>query len=137
MYYFQEEILDKVATKELSLTELKEAACKYRKLQVIKRAFCRSTNTSWHEASERYPRHTEEERLCQFLGLDFSKNVPGAFQSYCQAAMRQDNNTSYSHNDATVYTVKHSCFTVSHTNITDSGVPFRGYNLFIAQLPEV
>ena len=36
MYYFKEEVLDIVDRKQLSLTEKKEAACKYRKLHVIK-----------------------------------------------------------------------------------------------------
>ena len=129
-------MLSAVVSKDLSLGEMKEEASRYRGLQAIKRAFCRCTNTSWQEATLRYPRHTDKERLSQFLGLNFSKSLPGAFQSYCEAAMLQDINP-YSHNEAAVYTVKHSCFTVSHTTITDSGVPYRGYNLFIAQLPEV
>ena len=45
MHYFQEEILDILTTKQLSLTEMKEAACKYKKLHVIRRTFCRYTNT--------------------------------------------------------------------------------------------
>ena len=37
MHYFQEEILEIHTTKQLSLTDMKEAACKYKKLHVIQR----------------------------------------------------------------------------------------------------
>ena len=128
----QEEVLAKVVAKQMSLGEMKEAAGKYRALQTIKKCFCRCTNTTWNEAVQKYPRHTSEARLSQFLSLNF-KNVPESFVVYCQSAIQT---TSPDHLES-VYVVGHDSSTVSNTTISDSGVPFNGYNLFVAAIPEV
>ena len=59
----------------------------YRALQNIRNAFMKVTHvSSWQEAQERYPNHTTEKRLSQFLGLNFIKNVPDTFRTFCKSA---------------------------------------------------
>ena len=57
---------------------MKEKADKFRALENIK-AFSKCTHLSWEESVEKYPWHTKDERLNQFLGLNFSKSVPQTF----------------------------------------------------------
>lgn len=127
----------------MSLGELKEEARKYRDLKVIKSAFCKSTNTrSWKEAQERFPLYASEDKLSQFLKLDFCKSTPEAFKSFCHSVLQSEltsttHPSSYPCNDATAYIVDQSCLAVSNSDIIDSGVPFTGYNLFIATIQEV
>ena len=131
----QEEVLAKVVAKQMSLGEMKEAAGKYRAFQTIKKTFCRCTNTKWDEAVERYPEHTRQDRLSQFLSLSF-KTVPESFVVYCQSAMKTPP-TSPDHLHESVFIVGHDSLTASNTTISDSGIPFSGYNLFVATIPEV
>ena len=138
----QEEVLRAVVEKKMSLADLKEAAGRHRAEQVVCRAFCRCTNTTWEEACERFPNHTTKEQLSQFLRLSFLKSIPAAFHSYCQAALQSEHHQSHPvdsfvHNGATVFTVNHSSLTVSHTHIKENGLPFHGCHLFIAAIPEV
>ena len=62
-----------------------------RTLGKIEKAFMKCINTTWEEALRRFPWHTNQERLKKFLGLNFFKNVPETFHSYCQAAIRGEN----------------------------------------------
>ena len=88
---FQQEVLQKVADKEITLDEMKKRATEFRILGNIQRAFTKCTNTTWEEAQRRFPWHTNEEKLKQFVGLNFVKNVPESFTSYCQTAIRGEN----------------------------------------------
>ena len=81
-------MLSAVVNKEKTLSELKDAAKRYRALQSVRTAFCRCTNTTWEQACERFPLYTSEQQLSQFLFLSF-KNIPESFMSYCQAALQK------------------------------------------------
>ena len=84
---FQVEILTKVINKEMSFQELKSAAQEYRKLETIKRTFCRLTNSSSIEvAMEKYPNHANDDKFRKFIHLDFS-TTPSVFHSYCRTAV--------------------------------------------------
>ena len=83
---------------------------------------------------QNFPYHTNDETLSQFLTLNFAKSVPESFLAY-QAAMRSD--TTAADQDSNVFIVKHNCLIVSHSTIKDSGIPFSGYKLFFATIPEV
>ena len=63
----------------ITLEEMKSRAIKYRALESIHKAFTKCTNCTWDEANERYPWHTDDNRLRQFLGLNFVNNVPDHF----------------------------------------------------------
>ena len=137
--FAQEEVLGAVVKKEISLTELKEEAGKHRDQLQIRKAFCRSTNSTWEEALQRFPHHTRADRLYQFLRLNFRNNIPEAFRSYCQAALQSEEQSvnsadNYTHDGSTAYCVCHSSLTISHTDIRNSKVPFSGCHLFVVDV---
>lgn len=84
----QKELLSKVISKELSLRELKSCCEREKKLAEVHKKFAHLTNcASWNEAKTRFPIHSKESKLEQFLSLDFKKSVPQAFSSYCAGAV--------------------------------------------------
>ena len=86
-FSFQVEQLTKVADKELSFKELKTEATAYRKLELIKKAFSRLTNSDTFEiALEKFPDFTSNEALMKYSHLDFSSGSPTIFRSYCRQA---------------------------------------------------
>jgi len=90
---FQKTILEQVVRNIITLPKMKTKATEYRAIENIKNAFMKVTRiTSWREAQERYPRHTTEEKLGQFLGLNFVNNIPESFKSFCKSgtATRED-----------------------------------------------
>jgi len=87
---FKLRVLTSVAEKDMSFSELKRAASDYRAEQAVQKAFCKCTNTTWEGARHRYPTFTTQDRLRQFLDLNFSKQMPQAFVAYCQAAMHAE-----------------------------------------------
>ena len=109
LFPYQVEMLTAVASKQKSLGEMKQDAANYRAKQVVQRQFCLLTNTSWDEACERFPYHTNDERLSQILSLNF-KGTPTAFSSYCQAALQSEHTScsvvdSYLYKGTTAYCV--------------------------------
>lgn len=121
----------------MSLSDLKERAKKHRSLKLVKKAFCRSTNTSnWDEAQDRFSYHASEDKLCQFLTLDFNKGTPEAFKSFCHSALQSELTStplpdSFLRNGATAYIIDCSCLNVSHADIKDSGIPFDGITIYL------
>ena len=84
---FQVKMLTKVVNKEVSFKDLKAAAANFRKLELIKRSFCRLTNMDSIEmAKEKYPIYASDEKLSKYIHLDFS-TTPTAFHSYCRSAI--------------------------------------------------
>ena len=91
---FQTDVLQKVIDEDLSLKELKAEAIKFRALQAIRQAFLRCTNLqTWEDAFEKYQAFTSEDRLMQFMKLDFRHNIPDAFKAYCQGALNSEVST--------------------------------------------
>ena len=88
---FQQGVLQKVVDREITLDEMKRRAYECRSLGYIQKAFMKYTNTTWDEAQARFPWHTQQGRLAQFSGLNFAKNVPDSFRTYCQSALRGEN----------------------------------------------
>ena len=137
-------MLNAVLSNEKSLKELKEAAAKFRSMQTIRKTFCKVTNTSWEEATERFPHYAKEDRLIQFSSLSFTKDVPQPFMAYCRAALHSENSNqpcddldSYDVQGCIAYTLQHNILTLSHTDITEKKIPFNGAHLFLTHIPEV
>lgn len=87
---FQLRVLRKVADKELSLKELKEAGTEFRLLKLAKTLFVRCTRKgTWEEAVEAFPQFATDEALKPYLKLNLKakEGVPQAFRLYCQAAL--------------------------------------------------
>ena len=110
----QLEVLEQVVGREITLDKANE----FRAIQNIRRAFTKCTNTTWEEARERFPWHTTDDQLSSFLGLNFVKNVPDAFWSYCQSAVRGEcqpgnDHLVYQGAKATVVQLKISEFTIA------------------------
>lgn len=135
-------MLSAVIARQMSLTDMKEAAKRHRSMSTIKKAFCRLTNTTWEEAQERFGQYATEEKLVQFSSLDFKKSIPEAFQSYCHTALQSETASTslpdcFQFEDAMAYIVDQNCLTVSQSDIRASGIPFDGSQLFIATITEV
>ena len=85
---FQITVLQKVIDEDLSLKEMKEETVKFHALENVKRTFVRCTNAeSWVDARNKFPTFAKEDRLEQFLKLDFKYKIPDVFQGYCQSAL--------------------------------------------------
>ena len=137
---FQQEILQQVVNQEITLDEMKKKAGEYRALENIRKAFTKCTNSTWDEAKERYPWHTSDNRLKQFLGLNFIKNVPDTFREYCTAAMRGqrcqgNDNFSYEGSNATTIEVQMNQITVA--TLQAAYPSYSGANLILAYIPKV
>lgn len=138
-------MLQEVVSGKVSLVDLKQAARRYRALQTIQKAFSRCTNTTWSEAEKRFPGFTSETRLHQFMQLDFSKGVPEAFMSYCQAALQSEGpqlvdslpTEVYSLNGCRGYVIQQDILTLTYTALREAGVRFNGAHLFVSMLPKV
>ena len=73
---------------EISLKELKEEATNFHAFEAVKRAFIRCTNTqSWDDANNKFPSFTSEDRLKQFVKMDFRHSIPDVSKIYCQSAL--------------------------------------------------
>ena len=70
--------------------KMKTKATEFRATENIKNVFMKVTRiTSWWEAQERYPRHTlMEEKLGQFLSLNFVNNIPESFKAFVNLALQ-------------------------------------------------
>lgn len=136
---FQQEVLNQVTNHEISLDEMKKKASDFRSLEHIRKAFTKYTNSTWEEAVERYPWHTKEERLNNFLGLDFIKNVPESFQSYCQAAVRgeQQQESTLFHKGAVARVHTMNVMELSIDNFMADCPSYTGAHLILTDIPKV
>ena len=136
---FQQEVLQEVINGTVSLDEMKKKANNFRSLVSIKKAFTKYTNSTWDEAVERFPWHTEEERLATFLGLDFIKKVPESFQAYCQAAVRgeQQQFNTMSHKGAAASVHMMNVMEVSIAEFMEECPSYTGAHLILTMVPKV
>ena len=136
---FQQEVLQEVIDGTSSLDEMKKKANKFRSFECIKKAFTKYTNSTWDEAVERFPWHTDEERLATFLGLDFVKKVPESFKAYCQAAMQDERQQvdMLSHDGAvgSVHTL--NVMELSINAFIESCPTYTGAHLILTSVPKV
>ena len=137
---FQQKVLEQAVNREITLEEMKRKANDYRALENIRKAFMKCTNSTWDEAKERYPWHTTDDRLRQFLSLNFIKNLPDSFHSYCNSAIRGDqhpanDNFSYEGSDAT--TIKLPINEITVAAIQSAYPVYSGANLILAYIPKV
>jgi hypothetical protein len=92
---FQLHVLQEVVDENISLKELKVEAVKFRGLEAIRKAFVRCTSSqSWDDATRKYEAFTTEDRLMQFMKLDFRHDIPDTFKAYCQSAISSELPTS-------------------------------------------
>ena len=122
-----------------SLNEMKEAASKFHSLQNVRRAFCRTVNVKWDEATERFPNFTSVERLLQFASFSFAKDTPQPFLAYCQAALRSEiqaecHDSLYQLKGCKASSLQHD---ILYIDIQAGKVPFSGAHLFLANIAKV
>ena len=136
---FQQEILQKVVDREITLDEMKKRANEFRIVGNIQRAFTKCTNTTWEEAQRRFPWHTSQERLKKFAGLNFVKNVPESFRSYCQAAIRGENlnESTFAYEGCTASVHEFKLTELSVNNLKSACPAYTGANLILTAIPEV
>lgn len=80
-------LLDKVAAKEISLSELKSEAAQMKSISALKVAFVRLTNAeSWEKARETYPNFATEEQLQRYSSCNLKKAIPQSFHDFCARA---------------------------------------------------
>jgi hypothetical protein len=84
----QKKLLSLVISEELSLRDLKKRSEKEKKLSDLRDKFVHLTNCkSWKDAETRFPIHTKQDKLEQFLTLNFKKATPQAFSQFCAEAV--------------------------------------------------
>ena len=129
----------------MSFSELKKAASDYRAEQAVQKAFCKCTNTTWEGACRRYPLFTTKDCLQQFFLVSiFSKQVPQAFVTYCQAEMQAESCTEqsamvgvYTYQGTHSYLVEKDILSLSYSDIWSVYPSFMGAHLFIAHIPKI
>ena len=137
---FQQSVLQQVTNRSITLEEMKKGAMDFRALENIRKAFTRCTNTTWDEAKQRFPWHTNDQNLSHFLGLSFTKGVPDSFRIYCQAALRgenhhESNDFEYKGSEAVVIELMINEFTVD--DLQASYPSYSGANLILTSIPKV
>ena len=137
---FQQEILQQVSNREITLEEMKTRANDFRTLENIRKVFTRCTNTTWDEAKRRFPWPSSDENLSHFLGLNFIKSIPDSFRIYCQAALRGENN--HEENDVTYQGCKAAIIELKITEFTIADLQvsypsYSGANLILTSIPKV
>lgn len=84
----QKELLSQTISKDLSLKELKKKCEKEKRMSDLREKFVHLTNCkSWKEAEARYPVHTKQDKLEQFLSLNMKKSTPQVFSQFCAEAV--------------------------------------------------
>ena len=138
---YQAVLLQKVIDEDISLKELKDEASHFRALEAVKRAFIRCTNCrSWEDAKEKFPIYTKEDRITQFMRLDFRHNIPDVFQTFCQSALCSSNPTGgsvHTVNSVRVALVNGTLSTTSAQEIKEVDPAFTGAQLILASVPKV
>ena len=137
---FQQDILEEVVNCNITLEYMKRKAIEYRALGNIHKAFMKCTNSTWDEATERYPWHTNDNRLRQFLGLNFINNMPDSFRSYCQSAIRGEqlqanDNISFEGSEAAIIQLPINEIRVAA--IQSAYDTYSGANLILTYIPKV
>ena len=86
-----------------------------------------------------FPFYTTEEKLRKFMGLNFMNNVPEAFQSYCQAALRGEhqNETCLMHQGSLAYIHEAKISELSPTSLQAVFKSYSGAHLIIAEISKV
>ena len=136
---FQQDILQKVADREITLDEMKKKATEFRTLGNIEKAFTKCTNTTWEEAQTRFPWHTSQEKLKQFAGLNFVKNIPETFRSYCEAAIRGEtlSETLFSFEGCVASVHKLQLMELSVNDLKSACPSYSGVHLVLTTIPKV
>ena len=116
-------------------------AVKFRVLEAIRKAFVRCTSSqSWDEASNKYKAYTTEDRLTQFMKLDFRHDIPDAFKAYYQSAISSELPTSGDVkvvDGVCVAIVKGTLMSISAQDLTMVDSTYTGAQLILASVSEV
>jgi len=138
---FQEEVLEEVVNRKVTLEEMKTKAQNFRNMHKIRTAFAKFAACSWEEAAKQYPLHTTEERLSTFLGLDFTKGTPEPFQQYCKAVMRGETDqqqismVAHKGSKASVYIM--DVMELSVAEFAQECPSYKGAHLILTTIPKV
>ena len=70
------------------MNEIKKITDLYRAMERVRRAFMKVTKCiSWEEATRKYPEHTTDDRLKEFVKVALDKIIPPSFIAFCQTAI--------------------------------------------------
>lgn len=84
----QQKLLGLLVSQDITLKELKKRCEVEKKLSDLRQKFVHLTNSkSWKEAETRFPIHTKQEKLEQFLTLNIKKSTPQSFSLFCAEAV--------------------------------------------------
>ncbi|XP_041477868.1 uncharacterized protein LOC121425854 [Lytechinus variegatus] len=80
-------LLSRLVAGELQPKEIKGEALKIKRMALLQRTMKTLTKSkTWEECVERYPVHTQNSALEQFLGKDMRKSIPQEFVNYIREA---------------------------------------------------
>ena len=91
-------LLMRCKNKEISLSEMKKESDLLKKLDVLRKAFVKLTNSKdWKDAQTRFHPFASDCELKKFTKLDVSKEIPPSFVNLCRKAKgsRENGQTSF------------------------------------------
>jgi len=139
-------LLTRCKNKDLSLAEMKKEASVLKKMAVLKKAFVKLTNSkNWEDASSQFPLFACESQLKKFTAIDFSKELPQSFVSFCKRVKSSmqtgvaidDNQAMVKYGEAAAYAIKGTISELSSHSITCSYSGFHGADLILLSLTQV
>lgn len=137
---FQLSVMQRAVNEEITLDEMKKAAVHFRKIKTIKATFLRLTScSSWADAEAKFPLHTTDSRLGQYISLDFKSGIPDVFQTYCQEALdTQDGSSTSQHscipfkvNGVSVFAIEAEFSTMSAKLMREQDPNYAGVKLIL------
>jgi len=131
-------LLTRCKNKDLSLVEMKKEASVLKKME---KTFVKLTNSKNREdASSQFPLFAWESQLKKFTAIDFSKELPQSFVSFCKRVSMQtgvaidDNQAMVKYSEAVAYAIKGTISEISGHSITCG---FHGADLILLLFTQV
>ena len=139
------DLLLKCKAKEISLVDMKKRAEMLKKLDTLKKAFVKLTNSrSWEDAEDRFQPFASETELKKFTTLEIAKEVPQSFVNFCRRAKTsketelsctQDRITKYG--QLVAVTIQSNLGDISGQMIKAAYPNFNGADMILMSVPEV
>ena len=135
----------KVSLHTVSLSEMKKESDLLKKLDVLRKAFVKLTNSKdWKDAQTRFHPFASDCELKKFTKLDVSKEIPPSFVNFCRKAKGSKENGQTSFEDhvfkygqLVACALQAKTTEISGQMIASSFQNFRGADMIILSIPEV
>ena len=141
----QLDLLIRCKNKEISLSEMKKESDLLKKLDILRKAFVKLTNSKdWEDAQIRFHPLASDCELKKFTKLDVSKEIPSSFVNFCRKAKgcRENDQAStedhvFKYGQLVACALQAKTSEISGRMITASFQNFHGADMIILSIPEV